>query len=71
MLRNGTPTSNVLEATFREPVAFAAYLTAMLLISPVLTLFVVIKARNRWNQSYDEESSRIKSIGCQRHTKHK
>lgn len=31
---------SVLEATFREPVAFAAYLTAMLMISPVLTLFV-------------------------------
>ena len=32
---------NVLEATFREPVAFAAYLTAMLLISPGLTFFVL------------------------------
>ncbi|MGB1241398.1 MAG: ABC transporter ATP-binding protein [Chitinophagales bacterium] len=31
---------SVLESTFREPVAFAAYLTAMLMISPVLTLFV-------------------------------
>ena len=31
---------SVLEATFREPVAFAAYLTAMLMISPMLTLFV-------------------------------
>ncbi len=32
---------NVLEATFREPVAFLAYLTAMLLISPLLTFFVL------------------------------
>jgi len=31
---------SVLESTFREPVAFAAYLTAMLMISPMLTLFV-------------------------------
>lgn len=31
---------SVLEATFREPVAFAAYLMAMLMISPMLTLFV-------------------------------